>query len=84
MTTKIYSIPNCVQCKMTKKVFEDNDIEHEYILLDPLSDEAEAVKNKFSVAGGLMQMPIVVPDEGPHWNGFNPIKIKELATPQEV
>lgn len=76
-TSTIYSIPNCVQCKMTKRMYVENELPFEYIELDPMSAEADEVRSKYAQPGQPMQMPIVIHGED-QWNGFQPPKIQAL------
>lgn len=74
MTVTIYSLPNCVQCDMTKKLFARENVE--YTAID-LSTDSEA--NDFVKGLGYQSAPVVVVD-GMHWSGFKRDKIMTVAT----
>lgn len=68
----IYSLPNCMGCKMTARALEKAGVKFKIVDLTTLAPEAiEAFK-----ADGLMQAPIVKTSEGESWSGFRPDKIK--------
>jgi len=73
MKTKIYTLPSCVQCNMTKNYLNKKGAEFETI---DLSQEPDDVVAGFK-SRGLMQAPIVVTDTDA-WAGFNPGKLDTL------
>lgn len=77
MTITVYSKPACVQCTMTTRLLDQLGVA--YVTVDVTVDEAAlAVVNSL----GYMQAPVIVvgePEDGRHWSGFQPERIKELA-----
>jgi glutaredoxin-like protein NrdH len=69
----IYTLPNCVQCNQTKRMFDNLGIEYTVIDLQEHPEQLEAFKEK-----GLMAAPIVTTDTKV-WSGFRHGKIKSLA-----
>lgn len=72
MLITVWTLPNCVQCMMTKKEFDRRGIRFEEMNLENHPDAAEAFKG-----AGLMAAPIVVTDTK-KWSGFRLEKIKSL------
>lgn len=70
---KVYSNPNCVQCKMTKMQLKQRNINFEEIDLSTNPEAKEMIKAK-----GFKQAPVVI-TENDAWSGFVPDKIKALA-----
>lgn len=64
MTVQVYTLPNCVQCDMTKKQLKHLGIEYTETRLD----ENPAIAKTFTEQG-LLQAPIVVA-KGKTWSGF--------------
>lgn len=74
MTVTIYSTPNCQQCRATKRKM--NDLGIESVEVDLTADvEAHARVTEM----GYVAAPVVITDDGDHWSGFRPDKIKSLA-----
>jgi glutaredoxin-like protein NrdH len=69
MSITIYSLPNCVQCDMTKKLFTREGVEFETIDLSTDSQAAEFVREL-----GYQAAPVVTVDDR-HWSGFKVDKI---------
>lgn len=64
MSVHIYTLPNCVQCDMTKKQFNQLGIEYQETRLDQNPAIADQFRDQ-----GLMQAPIVTAGNK-IWSGF--------------
>lgn len=84
MSITLYSMPNCQKCELTKKQFEKNEIDFQYINignedLNPktMDEYIEWLKTEFNVSA----MPFVSVDDEKlgtyHWSNFQPGKINE-------
>ena len=69
----VYSKNNCVQCKMTKRFLDSNNVEYKEINLDEQPEFIEQVKELGFSAAPIIQTPTEV------FSGFQPAKLKELA-----
>ena len=63
----VYSKNNCVQCKMTKRFLDSNNVEYKEINLDEQPEYIDQVKEP------IIQTPTEV------FSGFQPGKLKQLA-----
>lgn len=72
MLITVWTLPNCVQCMMTKKEFDKRGIRYEEMQLENHPEAAEQFKNE-----GLLAAPIIVTDIK-KWSGFRLEKIKSL------
>jgi glutaredoxin-like protein NrdH len=72
MLVTVFTLPNCVQCSMTKKEFDRRGIRYEELNLENHPDTAKAF-----VESGLTAAPIVVTDTK-KWSGFRLGKIQSL------
>lgn len=72
-TVTIYTTPNCVACRQTKKVFDRLGVVYDSIDLSLHPEQAELFRE-----AGLLQAPIVVAGER-RWSGFRLEKIQSLA-----
>lgn len=72
MTVTIYTLPDCIQCEMTKKLLDRSKVN--YLSVDMSKDET-AKKTVEDL--GYKQVPVVVYDKF-HWSGFRPDKINAL------
>ena len=69
----VYSKNNCVQCKMTKRFLDSNNITYQEINLDEQPEYIEHVKDL-----GFNEAPVIeTPTEV--FSGFQPGKLKQLA-----
>ncbi len=70
----VYVLPGCVQCTMTKRALDDAGVP--YVLVDLACDEQaiETIKQL-----GYTPTPVVVTG-GASWAGFQPAKIKAVAS----
>ena len=73
MNVSVYSKPVCVQCKATKRAFDNAGVR--YTEIDLSQDEKALSEVK---ALGYMQAPVVIAGSE-HWSGFRPDKINEVA-----
>lgn len=72
MKILIYSLPNCVQCDMTKKQFDKAGVSYTSVDLSEDPVAAELVKSM-----GFTQAPVVATDAG-SWSGFKLERIKGI------
>ena len=52
---KVYSKPDCMQCKMTKKFLSDHDVPFEEINVEENEEALEIIKEK-----GFKTLPVVI------------------------
>lgn len=71
--TTIYVKPSCVQCDMTKRLMDKNNIE--YTTID-ITQDPEALDMILGM--GFSSAPVVMSPVG-NWAGFQPDKINLLA-----
>lgn len=69
----IYSKNNCVQCKMTKRFLDSNNVSYKEINLDEQPEFVEHVKNLGFSAAPVIQTPTE------SFSGFQPAKLKKLS-----
>ena len=74
MTVKVYSTPNCAQCKMTYKELDKRAIPYEVIDLSQDNDARDMVMGRL----GYRQAPVVIVSESDHWAGFRPDLISKI------
>lgn len=70
----VYSKPACVQCTATYRALDKAGIA--YTVVD-ISQDDEA--RDYVLALGHLQAPVVVADDGAHWSGFRPDRIKAMV-----
>ena len=68
----IYSLPNCMACKMTAKQLEKAGLDIEVVDLAQAPEALEAFK-----AQGIKQAPVVQTPQGEQWSGLRTDKIKQ-------
>ena len=73
MSVVVYTLPNCVQCEMTKKMLNKNNVEFDSVNLAENEDAYELVKSM-----GFQTAPVVFAN-GDSWGGFRIDKINALA-----
>lgn len=73
MEVTVYSLPNCVQCNQTKKVFTTLGVEYTEVMLDENPDKAKEFMDQ-----GYKQAPIVTAGNQ-IWSGFYLEKIQGVA-----
>lgn len=71
----LLSLPNCVQCKMSKRRMEEKGVPFEEI--DMTRDETAFQKAQDL---GYKSAPVLFAPDGSHWSGFDPDRIDALAT----
>ncbi|HEW8659810.1 TPA: glutaredoxin-like protein NrdH [Streptococcus pneumoniae] len=69
----VYSKNNCVQCKMTKRFLDSNNVSYREINLDEQPEYVDQVKELGFSAAPVIQTPTEV------FSGFQPRKLKQLA-----
>ena len=69
----VYSKNNCVQCKMTKRFLDSNNVAYREINLDEQPEYIEQVKELGFSAAPVIQTPTEV------FSGFQPGKLKQLS-----
>lgn len=74
MSVTVYTMPDCVQCEMTKKVLTRDGVE--FLTVD-ISTNSEAYELITSL--GYKQAPVVIAGEN-HWSGFRIDKIASLKS----
>ncbi|WP_249354223.1 glutaredoxin family protein [Microbacterium sp. 2FI] len=72
----------CMQCRMTKDVMDAEGLR--YAAFD-LTDPANASAREYVTEElGYSSAPVVVVDDHHHWTGFQPDRIKQLASRLDV
>lgn len=74
----VYSTPGCVQCNMTKKWLEANDLRYREVNLSEDQIALQTVKQMGYQAAPVVIVPFDYPNGGSHWSGFQPDRLKEL------
>lgn len=74
MRITVYTKPSCVQCNATVRALDNASLPYQTVDVSNDPDALESLKQL-----GYMQAPVVVTERG-HWSGFQPDKIRELAT----
>jgi glutaredoxin-like protein NrdH len=69
----VYTKPACVQCDMTKKMLDKNNIEYSTVDITEDISAFEMIKSM-----GFMSAPVVITDTD-SWAGFQPDKITNIA-----
>ncbi|MGT2948706.1 redoxin NrdH [Streptococcus devriesei] len=68
----VFSKNNCMQCKMTKKFLEQNNIDFQEINIDEQPDKIDYVKSLGFTAAPVIEAGDIV------FSGFQPAKLKAL------
>ncbi|QZE10424.1 NrdH-like glutaredoxin [Mycobacterium phage ScoobyDoobyDoo] len=69
----LFTKPGCQPCRLTKMKLEEYGVE--YQALDITTDpDARAKVEEL----GYMGVPVVLTEDGQHWQGMRPDRIKEL------
>lgn len=71
---KVYSKPNCMQCKFAKNKMDDLEIPFEEFDVTSSEEHLEEAK-----ATGFTAMPIIILENGDVISGFQPDKLEALA-----
>lgn len=69
----LYTKSNCVQCSMTKKLLDKNNIQYESVNLEEKPEALEMI-----LGMGFQSAPVVI-TANDSWAGFNPDKINAIA-----
>lgn len=69
----VYTLPNCVQCDQTKKMFTRLGVQYDEVRIDEQPELAKELMDQ-----GYTQAPIVKTDVKT-WSGFRIDKIQSLA-----
>ena len=72
MTVTVYTLPNCIQCDITKKYLDRHEVKYSVVDMSLDLQSAKVVADL-----GYKQAPVVVYDKF-HWSGFRPDKVKAL------
>lgn len=64
-TTRVYTLPHCVQCDATKRWLDTRGIDYDTMDLSESPDDYEAVK-----ALGYKAAPVIMVADDVHWGGF--------------
>lgn len=72
--TTLYVKPACVQCDMTKRYLDKNNINYETV---DITENAEALEMVLSM--GFASAPVVI-TENDSWAGFQPDKLEQLSS----
>lgn len=73
MSVVVYTLPSCVQCDSTKRMFKRNNISFEEVDMSLDSAALDMVKSM-----GYSAAPVVIAGED-HWSGFRMDKIQSLS-----
>lgn len=67
---------NCIQCKMTMKMWDEAGVGYDHVNIDEEPAYREQLK-----AQGFQSLPVVMIDDGETavWTGFRPDKIREFS-----
>lgn len=73
---KVYSIPDCMPCKMTKKFLSDHDIPFEDVNVEENEAALELIKSH-----GFFSLPVVTTNDSFDfaWCGFSIDRLEELV-----
>ena len=71
----IYSTTNCMKCKMTKDLFSKLGQDYNEVNIEEKPEVIPYIKEEL----GYSSLPIVVLDNGTHWNDFRVDKIRQAA-----
>lgn len=75
---KIYAKQDCPMCKMTKKVLDKDGVDYDVIDLTEINDETKVHLTYLKEQLGYSSLPVIVLQDGTHFNGFQPTKLKGL------
>ena len=76
MTIDLYSLPGCVQCKLTAKKLEREGLEYQLV------DMTEPDNLAHAKSLGYLQAPVVIYGDE-HWSGYRPDLIDQIAAGQQ-
>lgn len=70
---KVYSKPNCMQCKFTEDWLQKHNIVYEKLDVTTQPSALARVKEL-----GYQSLPVVYVDSNNHWFGFRPDRLEAL------
>jgi glutaredoxin-like protein NrdH len=74
----LYALSTCAWCKMTKKFFNDNGIEYEYVDVDLANDQDhEKIRDDIANRGADPSYPTIIVDDKKVITGFRKDLLKE-------
>lgn len=76
MNITVYSKPDCVQCRATKRAFDDLDLPYEVV--DVSVDEQ--ARQRLAALGYLAVPVVICRSPAQQWSGYRPDRITRLAT----
>lgn len=76
MTVQVYTLPGCVQCKLTMNAMDRQGVPYEPV------DMAIQENLDYAKSLGYMQAPVIVAGSD-HWSGFRPDLIQQIAASQQ-
>jgi glutaredoxin-like protein NrdH len=74
----VFTLPNCMQCTMTKRAFEKAGVPFDVV---DLATDAQAIDRVKAL--GYQSAPVVI-DGDRHWSGFRPDKIASSAAARRL
>lgn len=72
----VYTKPECIQCDRTQKALTRDGVEYR---TRDVTRDPEALRH-ITEDLGYHQAPVVVTDDNQHWSGYQPARLKQLAT----
>lgn len=72
--TTLYVKPSCVQCDMTKRYLDKNNISYDTV---DITEDAQALEMVLGM--GFASAPVVITDND-SWAGFQPDKLEQLSS----
>ena len=74
----LYTISTCAWCKRAKKFLTENNIEYEYVDIDPCSkDDRDKIRKAILSRGGRLSYPTLIVDDRTLITGFNEGQLRE-------
>lgn len=78
--TTVFTKPDCIQCERTQTQLTHRGVDFQ---TRDVTTDHEALRH-ITEDLGYRQAPVVVTDDGQHWSGYRPDKIKALAASQHT
>lgn len=72
----VYTKPECIQCDRTQKALTRGGLDYR---TRDVTQDPEALRH-ITEDLGYRQAPVVVTDDNQHWSGYQPARLKQLAT----
>ena len=76
MTVQVYTLPGCVQCKLTMNAMDRQGVPYEPV------DMAIQENLDYAKSLGYQSAPVVLYGDE-HWSGFRPDLIQQIAATQQ-